>query len=102
MLGQHPELGDDALARPDVAGGEADGLLFVLGGQKAVGIVGDEVGQIGVDVHLEIKDPAVVRERGELGRDRVSQDGEAGELLPVRPSHFDLGHHPPRFGVVEV
>ena len=59
VLRQHPHLGDDALARTNVAGGEPDGLLLVLGGLKAVRIVGDEVGEIGVELHVEVENPAV-------------------------------------------
>jgi hypothetical protein len=42
VLGQHPQLGQDALAGADVSGSETEGLLALVDSEEPVGIVAEE------------------------------------------------------------
>ena len=75
-----------------MAGGEPDGFVFVLSGLKAIRIVGDEVGQIGVELHVEIEDSTVTRKGVELGGDGIPEHCETREFFSICPPRLDFRH----------
>jgi hypothetical protein len=92
VLGEYPELRQDALAGTNVGGGKAEGFLALVGGEEPVGIVGEEVAKLRICIDLEVEGASTRRVGGEIRGHRIAKNGDARQFLPIDGAYLDLGH----------
>ncbi len=86
MLREHPQLRENPLAGSDEGRPIAQGFVPVNSCHKPIWVVGDQVVEIGVNLHVNVEHLIAGSSDG------IPKDDDARQFFPVGSSHLDLGH----------
>ncbi len=93
VLREDPHFRQNPLAGSDVSRPETQGLVPIQGTEEAVRIVRLEVGELRVEVTLEIEVGLPRGDQAGRSGNRLFEDLDPCQLFPVSPADLDGSHH---------